>query len=170
MAAWNKYAGARVSESGPGSSGRDVAAVPKAEGNTLTAQTFFKDFVAPRKPLLVRGHLSDESWTLAARWNLAWFEARAGPERVKVEVRDPAAGSGRSFGQGREVEMPVEALCKHVREGGEALALVVFADACPTETWTLRTTDRRPAGGEALRFLRDTRGDPGGATRYGHRR
>ncbi len=121
MAAWNRYAGACVSESGPGSSGRDVATVPQAEGSSLTAQAFFKDFVALRKPLLVRGHLSDEAWTLSARWSLAWFEARAGPERVKVEVRDPEAGSGRSFGQGREVEMPVAALCKHVREGGEAL-------------------------------------------------
>jgi len=96
-----------------------LLSVPLEEGDGLDAERFFGQYVAPRKPVLIRGHFADDEWQVTARWSLAWFEARAGPARVKAEVRDPDAP--RQFGRGREASIRVSALCKHVAEGGESL-------------------------------------------------
>lgn len=86
----------------------------------ITPQTdprdFFRDYVATRKPCLLRqSRLSDKSWRADQRWNNNYLRRVAGKSTVRVEKR---GNERESFGRGTNVNMSFD----------EVLTLLEFGD------------------------------------------
>jgi hypothetical protein len=60
------------------------------------AAAFFRDFVAPRKPVLIQGRLRDAAWQADRKWTDAYLAAQAGGAEVMVETRED---EGARFGR-----------------------------------------------------------------------
>lgn len=55
------------------------------------AAAFFRNYVAARKPVLIRGRLRDADWAADRKWTDGYLAERAGGARVMVEEREDAA-------------------------------------------------------------------------------
>lgn len=60
------------------------------------ATVFFRDYVAARKPVLIKGRLRDPDWAADRKWTDAYLAERAGGATVMVEAREDA---GARFGR-----------------------------------------------------------------------
>ncbi|CAM9496749.1 unnamed protein product, partial [Scytosiphon promiscuus] len=76
--------------------------VEKVRYADLTSDGFFKDFVAPRKPVVIDGHLAEAEGWRGDKWKNEYLRDKAGDANVKVEFR---GGADERFGQGLEREM-----------------------------------------------------------------
>lgn len=79
-------------------------------------EQFFREFVAPRKPVVLRGFLRDAEFSAPAKWSNAYLRAVAGDERLAVERRADAQGK---FGRGVEVQMAFGDLLARLEKGDE---------------------------------------------------
>lgn len=57
---------------------------------TRTAAAFFCEYVARRKPVLIKGRLRDPEWAADKKWTDAYLSKVAGAARVMVEAREDA--------------------------------------------------------------------------------
>eukprot|EP00937_MAST-01D_sp_MAST-1D-sp2_P001318 g1318.t1 len=93
----NSYAGWE-----PQTGDRGVERLPAATVRDMTAEEFFRRFVAPRKPVLLEGTLPDGAWQAHRKWTNAYLAQRAGSALLQVETR---ADVHQRFGRG--VEQPM---------------------------------------------------------------
>lgn len=68
---------------------------------SFTSEVFFREYVATRRPVVLRGYLDDAKKPFE-KWNNEYLRRTAGNEKVMVEHRKSAQDS---FGRGNEVSM-----------------------------------------------------------------
>ena len=96
----NRYAGWRPTAR------EDLPVVAAAD---LDPETFFTTYVVARKPVLIRGHLTDPAWKASSLWaSDKYLQATAGRSVVQVEERPISAASpaARAYGHGHRIKMP----------------------------------------------------------------
>jgi uncharacterized protein (DUF4415 family) len=81
-----------------------------------SAARFFREFVAPRKPVVLVGFLRDAGFAAPAKWTNAYLAEAAGDEVLAVERR---ADTRDKFGRGVEVQMTFRALLALLERGDE---------------------------------------------------
>ena len=86
----NRYAGWRLSSPAHNTAGV-ISTIAKVDVATLDGETFYREFVAQRRPVLLRGHLSD---TKFHEWTFPFLRERAGDRVVEVEVSRGRAPRG----------------------------------------------------------------------------
>lgn len=90
-------------------------------GSSVAPEAFFRDYIAARKPVIIRGHLSEsEGWKGTKLWTNEYLKAKAGDAPLKVEKRE---GPSDRFGQGKEVDMTFGEFLEEFEAGNENLYL-----------------------------------------------
>ena len=89
------------------------------------AAAFFNEYIALRKPVLIKGHLPEAEWKGGVKWmEKGYLKEKAGGAMVTVETRK---SKEEKFGQGHETRMPfaqfLAALEEEEGEEGEKLYL-----------------------------------------------
>jgi hypothetical protein len=99
-----------------------AAAVEVVDAGEVTPEGLFKDYIAARKPCLIRGRLTGggECWNLMDKWTGSYLRDKAGGCRVRVEHRK---SSGDRFGQGNERSMSFAEFLDAVDAGDDSLYL-----------------------------------------------
>ncbi|GMH42361.1 hypothetical protein BSKO_10280 [Bryopsis sp. KO-2023] len=87
----------------------------------LTPEDLWKDFISTRTPVLIKGHIKDDAWSVPKRWKEnAYLNEKAGNVTVKVEKR---GGAKEKFGKGRKMAMNFGEFLGEIAEGDETLYL-----------------------------------------------
>ncbi|GAX76316.1 hypothetical protein CEUSTIGMA_g3762.t1 [Chlamydomonas eustigma] len=90
------------------------------EAHELDAYTFWHRYISQRKPVLIKGHLSDASWKATAKWTDSYLLSEAGHCNVKVEKRN---SPDESFGKGTKIPMKFREFLKYMSKGDDTLYL-----------------------------------------------
>ena len=90
----NEYDGHTLAE--------ESSAIDRVNIADLTPQTFYRDYVAKRKPCLIIGCLPDDQWKVAKWRSFSYLKEKAGDMEISVEKR---SGTKAKFGQGNEVKL-----------------------------------------------------------------
>ncbi|GFR44988.1 hypothetical protein Agub_g6296, partial [Astrephomene gubernaculifera] len=98
----------------------DVGGIATVDVATLDPETFWAKYVAPRKPVLIRGHPTDLSWRASSLWTDEYLIKKAGSARVLVEVR---GGPGEGYGRGVKRPMRFAQFVRRVAAGDTNLYL-----------------------------------------------
>ena len=75
--------------------------IDRVQLSELSPQSFFEEYVAKRKPVVITGSINDAKWK-AKDWDIAHLSAKAGDCLLKVEYREDSKDR---FGQAKEVKM-----------------------------------------------------------------
>eukprot|EP01068_Selenidium_serpulae_P012966 Selendium_serpulae@DN5903_c0_g2_i1.p1 len=98
--------------------GLDAVPVLDATATPITANGFYDEFVAPRRPVLVRGAVSERSeWRGVRQWaSKEYLARRAGAVQLNAERRR-AGEPGHAFGKGYREVMTFKAFLDQVMDG-----------------------------------------------------
>ncbi|EQC38458.1 hypothetical protein SDRG_04166 [Saprolegnia diclina VS20] len=69
---------------------------------SITPQRFYAEYVAARRPVVLRGYITDPAFTAPVKWTNEYLKATAGDAPLMVEERSSPSDS---FGKGNEVPM-----------------------------------------------------------------
>ncbi|KAI9031480.1 cupin-like domain-containing protein [Hyaloraphidium curvatum] len=91
-------------------------ALERVDLDSLTPELFFRDYVAKRKPVVLRGFLKDADFTAPSKWTNEYLAEKAGDETIAVERRESDTAK---FGRGIEVDMTFKELLDLIAAGDE---------------------------------------------------
>ena len=90
----NEYQGFNLSQS---------TSIDRVKMSDLTPESFYRDYVAKRKPCVIIGCLTDPEWHVSQKWtSYSYLKEKAGGVEIAVEKRTDATDK---FGQGNEVKL-----------------------------------------------------------------
>ena len=96
----NEYQGYTFSEEATAAAPPSIDRIHMAN---LTAESFYQDHVAKRKPCVILGHLNDRKWRVSEKWtSTEYLKEKAGNVEIAVEKRSNAKDK---FGQGNEIKL-----------------------------------------------------------------
>lgn len=103
----------------------DLASFLATHGADRAPAAFFEEYIALRKPVLIKGVLPDEAWLagVGRLWkDHEYLKKKAGKALVKVETR---GGIDEKYGQGKERTMRFDEFVEEVVEKGNELLYLV---------------------------------------------
>mmetsp|Transcript_19565 Transcript_19565/g.42199 ORF Transcript_19565/g.42199 Transcript_19565/m.42199 type:complete len:514 (-) Transcript_19565:44-1585(-) len=90
----NEYQGFKLSQS---------TSIDRVKMSDLTPESFYRDYVAKRKPCVITGCLTDPEWHVSQKWtSYSYLKEKAGGVEIAAEKRTNATDK---FGQGNEVKL-----------------------------------------------------------------
>eukprot|EP00804_Cyclotella_cryptica_P021640 CCRYP_020650-RA/>CCRYP_020650-RA protein AED:0.36 eAED:0.36 QI:607/1/1/1/0/0.5/2/146/433 len=89
--------------------------IPAIDVHNVTPEQFYKDYIQPRRPVVIKG-LPDDLSNLSSWNNLPHLDKAAGHQTVMVERRSDTADG---YGQGNEVSMTFSHFLKLLQNGDE---------------------------------------------------
>jgi len=94
--------------------------VERVSAIDIDADRLFREFVARRKPVVLKGLVCGDLAAVAS-WSDGFLAEHVGDETVQVEVRDVDSGEG--FGKGKKRKMAFREFVSKLQEGDESMYL-----------------------------------------------
>ena len=89
--------------------------IPTINIDTVTPESFYTDYIKQRRPIVLKGGLSDVS--KIEQWkDINYLDTKVGDQQVSVEKR---LGTDSSFGKGNEVEMSFSKFLNLIKDGDD---------------------------------------------------
>ena len=89
--------------------------IPTINIDTMTPETFYTNYIKQRRPIVLKGGLSDVS--KIEQWkDINYLDTKVGDQIVSVEKR---IGTDSSFGKGNEVEMSFSMFLNLIKDGDD---------------------------------------------------
>jgi hypothetical protein len=115
----------------------DLSSFLGTHGTDKAPAAFFEQYIALRKPVLIKGEIPDEEWCVGRLWkDNEYLKRKAGQAVVRVETRGSVE---EKYGQGKERMMRFGEFVEEVVEKGNELLYLVSGvggrgggDACVT--------------------------------------